>query len=305
MKGHNNVIANNEQIKELEFRLKQSAEFVENADVELNNLAKENSKLKTILAEKDSELKQLIEILSRNKITEKSTLLAKDNEYSDLEQKYNKILSEYSSIKTEHNLLFKRNSSFLEEEKFFLIEMDRQKKNISQSDLHISKLETMLKEKDKSYNICKLILEQEREMHIHSSKNLNLEFNSLSTFYENQLSEKKIGYLELEKRLFEEIEFQKKKMSDEYLELEKRHFEEIEFQEKKMKDYVSLISTLRSGLDNEEKSHKICRNIIQVYQEERKSLENINFDHTSKYLPYFILFFLVFCYSQVYLFPVV
>ncbi len=80
-------------------------------------------------------------------------------------------------------------------------------------------------------------------------------------------------------------------MSDEYLELEKRHFEEIEFQEKKMKDYVSLISTLRSGLDNEEKSHKICRNIIQVYQEERKSLENINFDHTSKYLPYFILFF--------------
>ncbi len=211
MKGHNNVIANNEQIKELEFRLKQSAEFVENADVELNNLAKENSKLKTILAEKDSELKQLIEILSRNKITEKSTLLAKDNEYSDLEQKYNKILSEYSSIKTEHNLLFKRNSSFLEEEKFFLIEMDRQKKNISQSDLHISKLETMLKEKDKSYNICKLILEQEREMHIHSSKNLNLEFNSLSTFYENQLTEKKIGYLELEKRLFEEIEFQKKK----------------------------------------------------------------------------------------------
>ncbi len=169
MKGHNNVIANNEQIKELEFRLKQSAEFVENADVELNNLAKENSKLKTILAEKDSELKQLIEILSRNKITEKSTLLAKDNEYSDLEQKYNKILSEYSSIKTEHNLLFKRNSSFLEEEKFFLIEMDRQKKNISQSDLHISKLETMLKEKDKSYNICKLILEQERERHIHSS----------------------------------------------------------------------------------------------------------------------------------------
>ncbi len=50
MKGHNNVIANNEQIKELEFRLKQSAEFVENADIELNNSAKENSKLKTILA---------------------------------------------------------------------------------------------------------------------------------------------------------------------------------------------------------------------------------------------------------------
>jgi len=51
--------------------------------------------------------------------------------------------------------------------------MDRSRKKISQSDLFISRLETNLKEKDESYNYCKLILEKERERHIQSSKTLN------------------------------------------------------------------------------------------------------------------------------------
>jgi len=251
----------------------------------MDNFSKENSKLKKILALRDSEIKQIEQKLSKNKITEQNMLMSKDDEYSNLEKEYNKILSEYSSLKTERDFLFKQNSKFLKEEDFFLTEMDRLKKKISQSDLFISRLETNLKEKDESYNYCKLILEKERERHIQSSKTLNSDFNSLSTFYENHLNEKKIEYFESEKSFTNEIEVLKKKLSE----------------------YVSLISKLKTGLDQEEKSHQICRDIIGVFQEEIKSLENINSDHnsTTRYLPYIVLFFLVFCISQTFLFPVV
>ncbi len=94
----------------------------------MDNFSKENSKLKKILALRDSEIKQIEQKLSKNKITEQNMLMSKDDEYSNLEKEYNKILSEYSSLKTERDFLFKQNSKFLKEEDFFLTEMDRLKK---------------------------------------------------------------------------------------------------------------------------------------------------------------------------------
>jgi len=83
----------------------------------------------------------------------------------------------------------------------------------------------------------------------------------------------------------------------------------IDNQKKKISEYEILISSLEVSLKEEKSSHIICKNIVNILEEERRSLKNISTttddNSLSKFFPYFILFFSVFIFSQIYLFPVV
>jgi len=117
--------------------LRQSKEYVAYAEVEIEKVVKdlnmkksENLELKNCLAERDQQILQLKKQSIIDKSSEQTMLLAAENEYEDLEKKYNQLLLEYSSFKTVQKSVLEKNSYFLNEEKFYSKEIDRQKKKI-------------------------------------------------------------------------------------------------------------------------------------------------------------------------------
>ncbi len=117
--------------------MRQSKEYVAYAEVEIEKVVKdlnmkksENLELKNCLAERDQQILQLKKQSIIDKSSEQTMLLAAENEYEDLEKKYNQLLLEYSSFKTVQKSVLEKNSYFLNEEKFYSKEIDRQKKKI-------------------------------------------------------------------------------------------------------------------------------------------------------------------------------
>jgi len=99
------------------------------------------------------------------------------------------------------------------------------------------------------------------------------------------------------------------KANDLLLNKNKLEYTLIDNQKKKISEYEILITSLEINLKEEQNSHIICKNIVKILEEERQSLKNISStiddNSLSKFFPYIILFFSVFFFSQIYLFPVV
>jgi len=189
------------------------------------------------------------------------------------------ILNINSKVFDTSKLSCQKNSFFLKEEGFYSKEIEKHKKKNNEYELLITKLKTEVTEKNDCYNFCKQILEEERERSRKQSRALNSDFDSLNKANDLLLNENKLEYTI------------------------------IDNQKKKISEYEILITSLEINLKEEQNSHIICKNIVKILEEERQSLKNISStiddNSLSKFFPYIILFFSVFFFSQIYLFPVV